>query len=168
MNFNYRLNAFGFLGGKESLAGGAANIGLYDRECRLSQQAFMASDRCSYRFLWARQPMIHGFDRKVLLGLGQDLYLQVRWRPKPGYCVSLIQQIRCTAANHSHRALRKAGVRAQGQSQSALTSSPTLRTLPSRPLLWYALPSPKIHSGTANSPTQFVAFQLCGYSLQDR
>ena len=36
VNFNYRLNAFGFLGGKESLAGGAANIGLYDRECHLN------------------------------------------------------------------------------------------------------------------------------------
>ncbi|KAF9789721.1 Alpha/Beta hydrolase protein [Thelephora terrestris] len=31
VNFNYRLNAFGFLGGKEALAGGAANIGLYDQ-----------------------------------------------------------------------------------------------------------------------------------------
>jgi len=32
VNFNYRLNAFGWLGGKEALAGGAANVGLYDRE----------------------------------------------------------------------------------------------------------------------------------------
>jgi acetylcholinesterase len=29
VNFNYCLNAFGFLGGKEALAGGAANVGLY-------------------------------------------------------------------------------------------------------------------------------------------
>ncbi|KAF9789741.1 Alpha/Beta hydrolase protein [Thelephora terrestris] len=29
VNFNYRLNAFGFLGGKEALAGGAVNVGLY-------------------------------------------------------------------------------------------------------------------------------------------
>ena len=36
VNFNYRLNAFGFLGGKEALAGGAANIGFYDREYRLN------------------------------------------------------------------------------------------------------------------------------------
>ena len=34
-SFNYRLNAFGWLGGKEALAGGAANVGLHDRECRL-------------------------------------------------------------------------------------------------------------------------------------
>ena len=34
VNFNYRVNAFGFLGGKQALAGGAANVGLYDRECR--------------------------------------------------------------------------------------------------------------------------------------
>ncbi|KAF9789755.1 Alpha/Beta hydrolase protein, partial [Thelephora terrestris] len=32
VNFNYRLNAFGFLGGKEALAGGATNIGLYDQK----------------------------------------------------------------------------------------------------------------------------------------
>ena len=32
VNFNYRLNAFGFLAGKEGLAGGAANIGFHDRE----------------------------------------------------------------------------------------------------------------------------------------
>jgi acetylcholinesterase len=32
VNFNYRLNAFGWLAGKEALAGGAANNGLYDRE----------------------------------------------------------------------------------------------------------------------------------------
>jgi hypothetical protein len=32
VNFNYRLNAFGWLSGKEALVGGAANVGLYDRE----------------------------------------------------------------------------------------------------------------------------------------
>ena len=32
VNFNYRLNAFGWLAGKEALAGGAANVGLHDRE----------------------------------------------------------------------------------------------------------------------------------------
>ena len=32
VNFNYRENAFGWLAGKEALAGGAANAGLYDRE----------------------------------------------------------------------------------------------------------------------------------------
>ena len=32
VNFNYRLNAFGWLGGKEALAGGAANVGLHDRK----------------------------------------------------------------------------------------------------------------------------------------
>lgn len=31
VNFNYRLNAFGWLAGKEALAKGATNIGLYDR-----------------------------------------------------------------------------------------------------------------------------------------
>ena len=35
VNFNYRLNAFGFLAGKEALAGGAANIGIYDRKHNL-------------------------------------------------------------------------------------------------------------------------------------
>ena len=32
VNFNYRLNALGWLAGKEALAAGSANIGLYDRE----------------------------------------------------------------------------------------------------------------------------------------
>jgi len=32
VNFNYRENAFGWLAGNEALAGGAANVGLYDRE----------------------------------------------------------------------------------------------------------------------------------------
>jgi len=32
VNFNYRVNAFGWLAGKEALAGGAANVGLHDRE----------------------------------------------------------------------------------------------------------------------------------------
>lgn len=32
VNFNYRVNGFGWLAGKEALAGGAANLGLYDRE----------------------------------------------------------------------------------------------------------------------------------------
>jgi carboxylesterase type B len=35
LTFNYRVNGFGFLAGKEALAGGAANVGLYDREWRL-------------------------------------------------------------------------------------------------------------------------------------
>ena len=48
VNFNYRLNGFGFLGGKEALAGGAANIGLYDRECQVDQQTFVASDHHFY------------------------------------------------------------------------------------------------------------------------
>ena len=43
VNFNYRLNAFGWLGGKEALAAGAANNGLYDRECHLNQQTFATS-----------------------------------------------------------------------------------------------------------------------------
>ena len=44
VNFNNRLNAFGFLGGKEALAGGASNIGFYDRECHFGRQAFTAPD----------------------------------------------------------------------------------------------------------------------------
>ena len=35
VNFNYRVNAFGWLAGKEGLAGGSTNIGLYDRGCHL-------------------------------------------------------------------------------------------------------------------------------------
>ena len=31
VGFNYRLNAFGWLAGKEALAGGASNVGLHDR-----------------------------------------------------------------------------------------------------------------------------------------
>jgi len=45
VNFNYRVNAFGWLGGKEALAGGAANVGLYDREHLFGdQQIPMGSD----------------------------------------------------------------------------------------------------------------------------
>ena len=58
VNFNYRLNAFGFLGGKEALAGGAANIGLHDRECHLNQQTFVPSDHHFYWSLPSRQ-LIH-------------------------------------------------------------------------------------------------------------
>jgi len=36
VSFNYRVNAFGWLAGKEALAGGAANLGLYDREYRFN------------------------------------------------------------------------------------------------------------------------------------
>lgn len=42
VNFNYRLNAFGWLGGKEALAGGAANVGLHDRECRFGDQQHLS------------------------------------------------------------------------------------------------------------------------------
>ena len=45
VNFSYRLNAFGRLNGKEALAGGVANVGLYDREYRFDNyQTFVASD----------------------------------------------------------------------------------------------------------------------------
>ena len=37
VNFNYRVNAFGFLAGKEALAGGIANNGLYDRAYRFDR-----------------------------------------------------------------------------------------------------------------------------------
>ena len=84
----------------------------------------MASDRYSYRFFWARQPMIHGFCRKVLLGLGQDLYLQVRWRPKPDYCVSLIRQIRCIVTDHPQ---------SWGQSAGSLSISTHILTNPTSP-----------------------------------
>ncbi|KAF9643417.1 sterol esterase [Thelephora ganbajun] len=36
INFNYRGNAFGWLAGKEALAGGAANLGLYDQKLFLA------------------------------------------------------------------------------------------------------------------------------------
>ena len=48
VNFNYRLNGFGWLGGKEALAGGAANAGLYDRAYHFDQQTFTASN-CSFQ-----------------------------------------------------------------------------------------------------------------------
>jgi acetylcholinesterase len=38
VNFNYRVNAFGWLGGKEALAGGASNVGLHDREYHFDNQ----------------------------------------------------------------------------------------------------------------------------------
>ena len=45
VNFNYRVNAFGWLAGKEALAGGAANVGLYDREYRFDdRRSSMTSD----------------------------------------------------------------------------------------------------------------------------
>ena len=45
VNFNYRVNAFGWLAGKEALAGGAANVGLYDREYHFDdQQTSVAPD----------------------------------------------------------------------------------------------------------------------------
>ena len=37
VNFNYRLNAFGWLAGKEVLAAGSANIGLYDSEYHIGE-----------------------------------------------------------------------------------------------------------------------------------
>ena len=44
LNFNYRVNAFGWLAGKEALAGGAANIGLYDRGCFERPPSFRSGD----------------------------------------------------------------------------------------------------------------------------
>jgi len=38
VGFNYRVNAFGWLAGKEALAGGASNVGLYDRKCNFDDQ----------------------------------------------------------------------------------------------------------------------------------
>ena len=38
VNFNYRVNVFGWLAGKEALAGGASNVGLYDREHHFNDQ----------------------------------------------------------------------------------------------------------------------------------
>jgi len=38
VSFNYRVNAFGWLAGKEALAGGAANVGLYDRRYHFDDQ----------------------------------------------------------------------------------------------------------------------------------
>ena len=38
VNFNYRVNAFGWLAGKEVLAEGVANVGFYDRECYFDDQ----------------------------------------------------------------------------------------------------------------------------------
>ena len=49
VNFNYRENAFGFLAGKEALAGGAANVGLHDRE--LLPSANVCDFRLHFRFL---------------------------------------------------------------------------------------------------------------------
>ena len=37
VNFNYRVNAFGWLAGKEALAAGIANNGFYDRGYHLRQ-----------------------------------------------------------------------------------------------------------------------------------
>ena len=61
VNFNYRLNGFGFLGGKEALAGGAANIGIYDRACYLDRRTFVASDNYFYRFSRSLQLMHRWF-----------------------------------------------------------------------------------------------------------
>jgi len=73
VNFNYRVNAFGWLAGKEALAGGAANIGLYDREYRF----------CDQRIPVGNDLQLNAGDlgstRKVLPGLGSDLHLRVRW-----------------------------------------------------------------------------------------
>ena len=57
VNFNYRLNGFGFLGGKEALAGGAANVGIYDRGCHLDRRTLVASDSYFYWFLRSLQLM---------------------------------------------------------------------------------------------------------------
>ena len=51
VSFNYRVNAFGWLAGKEALAGGAANIGLHDRECRFDHQPYTRSGRRSHLVL---------------------------------------------------------------------------------------------------------------------
>jgi len=40
------VNAFGWLAGKEALAGGAANVGLHDREYHFDQQIFAAPCLC--------------------------------------------------------------------------------------------------------------------------
>ena len=44
LNSNYHINAFGWLTGKEALAGGAANIGLYNRGCFKRAPLFRSGD----------------------------------------------------------------------------------------------------------------------------
>ena len=74
------MNAFGWLAGKEALAGGAANIGLHDREYHFDdQQAFMTSDPPFPSIVPILMLTIRGSAREALLGLGRDLHFQVWW-----------------------------------------------------------------------------------------
>ena len=73
------MNAFGWLGGKEALAGGAANVGLHDREYDSGdQQYFVTSDRQFLSIIQIWTLTVRGSTREVLFDLGWDLYLQVR------------------------------------------------------------------------------------------
>jgi len=47
-SFNYRVNAFGWLAGKEALAGGAPNVGLYDREYHFDDQESLWTTTLNY------------------------------------------------------------------------------------------------------------------------
>ena len=78
VNFNYRVNGFGWLAGKEALAGGAANVGLYDREHHSDQRHFTTSDSGCDLTLFCIL-ILPGSYRKVLPALDQGLHFQIRW-----------------------------------------------------------------------------------------
>ena len=78
VNFNYRVNAFGWLAGKEALAGGAANVGLHDREYHFDQLPCTRFGRRSHLVLSTWTLKLWEPRRKVLPGLDPDLRFQVR------------------------------------------------------------------------------------------
>ena len=87
VNFNYRLNAFGWLSGKEALAGGAANVGLYDREdhfdyreppwaltlCRFNLNA-NSSEICQKRSSWLGSRLTFPSSAVIRAGLLCEFY----------------------------------------------------------------------------------------------
>jgi len=155
VNFNYRVNAFGWLAGKEALAGGAANVGLHDREYHPDdQQSFVTSDR---QFLpiatWTLT--VRGSAREVIPGLGWDLHFQVRWRSEQGYSVSFDL---CGPPRHQLLIVLHAQC-SWGQSAGALSITAHLATTPVDPpfkaVILVGLCDQKTRFDIANNPVKF-------------
>lgn len=71
VSFNYRVNGFGFLGGREVKEAGVANLGIHDRESSMAKTLLSNGSNPIYRTLG--------------LGLGPRVHWEVRWRSRQGY-----------------------------------------------------------------------------------
>jgi len=164
VNFNYRVNAFGWLGGKEALAGGAANVGLHDRGYRFAdQQLLMGPDlrpfQSKHRWVGIYQKSSSWLGLR-LISPGSAVI------QKRSLCESFFLQI--ITRNRSLCAHRSAGAIAQDLSPSPPTSSQPPTSPHSGLLSLYEFPISRLISRWLKVLFAVVAIRLHGPNLQDR